>query len=113
MAKARRKSTRPVPVHTDPSALWERSTEWRWNGRVLTSGTEVSVRGERGRFRFREHVRTPAGAEWLTFVGGPHGQECFRSFRPERVRTVHRVGKSGPALVALHKAATAARGSAA
>jgi hypothetical protein len=71
-------------------AEWERSTSWTApTGRRVEVGTEVSIKGERGRFRFVEHVDT-GDAEWLS-VFGPVGQEhrCVRSFRPERVKVVH------------------------
>lgn len=73
---------------------WEVSTDFVVNGRHLTPGTEASIRGERGRFRFLRAVRTGAGAEWLDFVGGPTGHAQWRSFRPDRVRTVHRLVKT-------------------
>src|SRR5690606_39400808 len=66
---ARRRT--PVP-HTDPSAAWERLTHHvSASGRHLGPGTEFSVHGEPGRFRFVEHVITPAGVEWITAHGGP------------------------------------------
>lgn len=85
----RRKSSSDLPPRHDPSAGWTRSTEYRVNGRVLTPGTEVSIRGERGRFRFQCHVRTEAGTEWLDFIGGSKGVVMFRAFHEDRVRTVH------------------------
>lgn len=59
------------------------------NGRILTKGTEVSIRGERGRFRFQRRVVTEQ-AEWLDFIGGAR----FRSFYPEKVKRVHRIQKT-------------------
>lgn len=108
---ARRKSakiTNPQP-HVPPVLDWEVSESYSWNGRHLSPGTEVSITGERGRFRFVKHVRRPNGVEWVDFVGGPHGQESFRSFRPERIRTVHRIGKSQSALAARYREAQAAK----
>jgi hypothetical protein len=79
----------PVP-HTDPSAAWERLTHHvSASGRHLGPGTEFSVHGEPGRFRFVEHVITPAGVEWITAHGGPRKVRVCRSFRPERIRRVH------------------------
>lgn len=55
----------------------------------MERGDPVLVRGERGSFRFIEHVKRPSGAEWVTVYGGssdPNGVRCFRSFTPERVR---------------------------
>ena len=73
----------------DPSAGWTRETEIRVNGRVVVPGTEISFRGERGRFRFVERVTTSAGVSWLSVIGGPKGIRTWRAFREERVRTVH------------------------
>lgn len=64
------------------------------NGRHLVPGTEVSIRGERGRFRFINAQETKAGLTVLNFVGGPSGHEVFRSFYPERVRRVHRLNRT-------------------
>jgi hypothetical protein len=69
---------------------WTISSHTRVNGRVVTPGTEVTIRGERGRFRFVKHVRNGAGNEWVDVYGGPKGHETLRSFRPARIRTVHR-----------------------
>jgi hypothetical protein len=69
---------------------WEISTEVRVHGRILTPGSEVSIKGERGRYRFIKAVRTPT-AYWLDFVGGPAKITMWRSFGPDRVKTVHRI----------------------
>lgn len=61
------------------------------HGRVLAPGVVVSVRGERGRFRFRSASVTSAGRVVCDFIGGPVGHESWRSFYPERIKTVHRV----------------------
>jgi hypothetical protein len=81
-----RKATkaRPYPEH------WTVSTEITVNGRRVTPGTEVSIRGERGRFLFVKHVKTPT-AEWIDVVNGGDKGTGFRSFTPNRVRTVHRL----------------------
>ncbi|WP_036959210.1 hypothetical protein [Promicromonospora kroppenstedtii] len=79
----------PVPHH-DPSADWTRSTtHTSAKGRHIGPGTEFSVYGEPGRFRFVEHVTTPAGVEWVTGHGGPRKVRVCRSFRPERIKRVH------------------------
>lgn len=64
------------------------------NGRHLVPGTEVSIRGERGRFRFQNARITSTGKTVLNFVGGAAGHEVFRSFYPERVRRVHRLNRT-------------------
>ncbi|AYQ98525.1 hypothetical protein I5G71_gp39 [Mycobacterium phage Patt] len=68
--------------------------EVRVHGKVLTPGTEVSVRGERGRFRFVKASTTSSGRQVLDFIGGPAGREQWRSFYPERIKTVHRIART-------------------
>lgn len=66
---------------------WTITTEWRKGPRTLvTPGTELSIAGERGRFRFVRHISRPNGLEWVDVIG----TSGWRSFRPERVRRVHR-----------------------
>jgi hypothetical protein len=70
-----------------------RSTEFKVNGRILTPGTEFSVKGVRGRFRFVEYVVSEAG-EWVTGYGGDGWRDSkgvmgFRSFAPDQIRRVH------------------------
>lgn len=81
MTKRKSKPQRP--------ADWTITEEIRVHGRVVKPGTEVSIKGERGRFRFIEHVLTEAGAEWISVVGGPKGVITQRAFHPDRVKTVH------------------------
>lgn len=77
--------------HYDPAAGWTYTETTKINGRILTPGVEVSVKGERGaRFRFMYHVRTDKGVEWDDYVGGTKGVFQWRSFKPERIRRVHR-----------------------
>lgn len=64
------------------------------NGRQLRPGTEVSIRRERGRFRFVNAQVTKDGKTVLNFIGGPAGHEVWRSFYPERVRRVHRINRT-------------------
>lgn len=69
------------------TASWQR-------GRVQVSpGTELSIKGMRGRVRFRQHVRLVDGREWIDVV---HPELGFYSFRPERVRVVHRAARTRP-----------------
>jgi hypothetical protein len=76
---------------TTKLATWTVSTTLHLPGRsLIEAGTEVSIRGERGRFRFLRHVTTTTGPEWVDVYGGAKGHETLRSFRPERIRTVHR-----------------------
>lgn len=85
------KRTRPYnpETHNDPSKHWTRTTQTQINGRHVTPGTELTVSGQRGRFRFLEHVTTEQGIEWLWVIGGAKGYETFRAFRPEAVKRVH------------------------
>lgn len=69
----------------------KRLDEYRLRRRILRPGAEVSIRGERGRFAFQYATTASTGAVSLTFIGGPPGAEKWRSFRPDRVRTVHRI----------------------
>jgi hypothetical protein len=77
-------------VYTPP-ADWVISTELQVNGRHICPGTELKISGEPGRFRFVRHVVNGAGNAWVDVVGGIKGHEITRSFRPERIRTVHRL----------------------
>lgn len=56
------------------------------HGRVLEAGvTELSVTGERGRFVYR-YVNKDGS---ITCYGGTQGRERMRSFRIDRIKTVH------------------------
>jgi hypothetical protein len=69
--------------------------EFYQHGRTrIEAGRELSITGERGRFRFRAHVVTGDGREWLDVIGGPEGSPAFRAFRPDRIKTVHRIAKT-------------------
>lgn len=73
----------------DPSRDWAHNDAFLApSGRWLRPGVEFSVRGERGRFRFLEHVRTPAGVEWVSAIGGTKGVLMARAFYPERIKKV-------------------------
>lgn len=74
----------------DPTGGWAVSTEHvSPTGRHLSPGTEVSIHGERGRFRFQRHVTNASGVEWIDVIGGPKGVRAWRSFRPDRIKRVH------------------------
>jgi hypothetical protein len=94
---ARRK---PLPRPPD----WEESDVVTINGRTVGRGTELSIRGERGRFRFLKRVTRPErGVEWLDVWGGPRHYESLRSFYPERVKRVHRINTTPENLLAARK----------
>jgi hypothetical protein len=87
---------------------WHESTEASVNGRLLAPGTEVSIKGERGRFRFVKRVSRDSGVEWLDFWGGPKGCEAWRSFRASQVRRVHRIPRTDKGVLdARNKAVSA------
>lgn len=74
---------------------WVVSYTWQHNGRHVEIGTELSIKKESGRFRFIKHV-VNGEHEWIDVVGGKSGNVQFRSFAPERVKTVHRLAKLRP-----------------
>ena len=100
------------PIEND----WTHTTQWEWNGRRVIPGTELSIKRERGRFKFVEHVSRPNGIEWITVWGGSGNTARtavreFRSFRPDRIRVVHRLpglAKTEGELLAERKAAAKA-----
>jgi hypothetical protein len=67
---------------------WVRSTTFTANGRKIESGTELSITGQPGRWRFVEHV-VNGDAEWVTVIGGKKGERTTRSFLPARIKQVH------------------------
>lgn len=79
---------------SDP-ADWTVAERWSVHGRAVVAGvTELSILGERGRFVFRRFVQAPGGRAWIDVFGGRKDHETLRSFRPGRVRTVHRIAKT-------------------
>lgn len=97
---ARRKPQKETP---DLSAEWEKTTELQINGRNVTPGTELRIKGVRGRFVFIKKVKTPTDAEWIDVWGGPKGSEQWRSFRLEDVKTVHYKNKTDKNLAQEYK----------
>jgi hypothetical protein len=76
-------------------AEWMVVTDWSANGRDVTGGvTELSIAGEPGRFVFQRYVLAPGGRAWIDVFGGRKDHETLRSFRPGRVKTVHRKTKT-------------------
>jgi hypothetical protein len=82
----RRKAS--VPTGPRPNDGWTCLYEIQVNGRNVTKGTELKIRGVRGRFRFMKHVKTET-TEWIDVWGGPKGAENWRSFPLDMVKTVH------------------------
>jgi hypothetical protein len=94
-----RKQKKTTPRLDD---AWVVSTEIQINGRNVSPGTELKISGERGRFRFIKHVNT-GEAEWIDVWGGTKGGETWRSFRPDRVKTVHYKNKTVENLAVEYK----------
>lgn len=73
----------------------ERKTELTVNHRRLVPGTEVTISGVPGRFRFRyvdvhDNGRLPE----ITVVGGRTGYSLTRTFTVDRIRRVHRIART-------------------
>jgi hypothetical protein len=64
-------------------------TEITINGRTVVPKTEISIRGEAGRFTFHYSLRDDEVCVW----GGQPQYEKWRTFKIDRVRTVHRKPK--------------------
>jgi hypothetical protein len=74
----------------DPSEGWVISESILVNGRHVDAGTELTIKDERGRFKFVRHVYNPRlDVEWVDVVGGPKGARQYRSFRQDRIKRVH------------------------
>jgi hypothetical protein len=95
-----RKQKKTTPRIDD---AWEVSTEIQINGRKVSPGTELRISNERGRFRFVKYVKTPDQTEWIDVWGGTKGGETWRSFRPDRVKTVHYKNKTVENLAVEYK----------
>lgn len=61
------------------------------DGRTVRPGTEVSIKGWPGRYRYTGYVH---GDGSLSLWGGVVGHEQFRAARPCAVRRVHRISKA-------------------
>jgi hypothetical protein len=91
------------PAIPGPITHWNIVTELQINGRNVEPGTELKISKERGRFRFVKFVRTGAGVEWVDVWGGKKGAEQMRSFRIDRVKTVHYKNKTDGNLAKAYK----------
>ena len=84
-----RKKKETVKVD-NPSAHWVITEHIMVNGRHVEKGTELSIQGERGRFKFLRHVYNPKiDVEWIDVIGGKKGTNELRSFRTTQVKRVH------------------------
>jgi hypothetical protein len=85
----RKKSLKETP---NASAHWVVSAEIMINNRHVAAGTELSISGERGRFKFLKHV-VNGDIEWIDVVDR---FRAIRSFRVEDVKRVHYKNKIRP-----------------
>lgn len=76
-----------------PSAHWIIETEIQIHGRHVIKDTELSIIGERGRFRFLKQI-TNGDKVWIDVVGGAKGAKQMRSFHLDKVRRVHYKNKT-------------------
>jgi hypothetical protein len=88
---------KPAVETPDLSAHWIRTDTFMANGRHIEKGTELSIQGERGRFKFVQHVYNPRlDVEWIDVIGGKMGVKEFRAFRPTQIKRVHYKNKIRP-----------------
>jgi hypothetical protein len=92
-----------------PSDSWIYLKEVQINGRNVSKGTELKISGERGRFRFIQHVTNHDGVSWIDVWGGPKGADCMRSFYLDRVKRVHYKNQTTANLAIEHKEKMAAK----
>jgi hypothetical protein len=92
MSKKNKVETKSHPDH------WTVTDEIKVNGRSVSKGTELSIKGHPGRFLFIKHVKTPT-TEWIDVVGGTKGYKMLRSFAVDSVKTVHWKNKTRENLV--------------
>jgi hypothetical protein len=87
---ARRKKIKPAPPKEGVTV----TNEAVINKRQVVRGTELSIKGVKGRFKFISHtsVELPDGSisEHISVLGGYGGIVLSRTFKPEQVKTVHR-----------------------
>lgn len=86
-----------------PNDAWIYEKQIQINGRNVSPGTELKISGERGRFRFIQHVTNHNGVMWVDVWGGPKGAENCRSFRPDRIKRVHYKNQTVENLAAEYK----------
>ena len=94
----KKKDTKTTENVTRPNDHWVISEEITVNGRKVVRGTELSITGERGRYRFLKHVYNPkTDSSWIDVVGGSNtAASQHRSFRQDRIKTVHWKNKARP-----------------
>jgi len=94
--------SKKLPEGPRPNDTWVVLTDIQVHGRNVSKGTELKIKGERGRFRFVKFVKN-GDAEWIDVWGGPKGMPCLRSFRLDRIKTVHYKNRTDENLAIEHK----------
>lgn len=61
------------------------------NGRTLDTETELSIRGQTGRYKYRWMT-----GQDITCWGGRQGHEMYRSFQLNQIKTIHKKPKHPP-----------------
>ena len=92
-----------LPIVPKPNDYWSIETEIQINNRTVAPGTELKISGQRGRFRFIKKVTTE-DSSWVDVWGGPKGAESTRSFRVDRIKTVHSKNQTTENLALEYKA---------
>jgi len=109
MISVARKKKLNLPEQPKPNDSWVYLKEIQINGRNVSKGTELKISGERGRFRFVQHVTNHDGISWIDVWGGPKGADCMRSFYLDRVKRVHYKNQTVANLAIEHKEKLAAK----
>ena len=94
----KKQDTKTTNSATRPNEHWVITEEITVNGRKVVRGTELSIEGERGRYKFLKHVYNPkTDSSWIDVVGGSNtAASQHRSFRQDRIKTVHWKNKARP-----------------
>lgn len=104
MARGRRKVVDATIDNGAPIANWIIKEEMQINGRHVVKGTELKIRGERGRFRFVKYVyNEELDVDWIDVWGGPKRYPALRSFRVDQVQRVHYKNRTDEALAEEYK----------
>lgn len=104
MARGRRKVVDATIDNGAPIANWTIKEEMQINGRHVTKGTELKIRGERGRFRFVKYVyNEELDVDWVDVWGGPKKMPAMRSFRLDQIQRVHYKNRTDESLAEEYK----------
>ena len=104
MGRRRRNALELAIENGAPIADWTVKEEIQINGRHVSKGTELKIRGERGRFRFVKYVyNQKLDVDWIDVWGGPKRTPSMRSFRVDDVQRVHYKNTTDQALAEEYK----------